>query len=110
MVIHLPIKHSLRQPLLQLIDQTAALKYRRPLAQAHGGERRLDHVGGTQMLPMLGGKVEESNQPLPVGRQRLDRLGVLGLILRLETRAGGLAIGAALGVHHLVERALGARL
>ena len=37
------------------------------------------------MLPMLGGKVEESNQPLPVGRQRLDRLGVLGLILRLET-------------------------
>ncbi len=28
----------------------------------------------------------------------------------LETRAGGLAIGAALGVHHLVQRALGARL
>src|SRR6267378_6025456 len=62
------------------------------------------------MLPMLGGKVEESNQTLPIGSERLDRLGVLGLILRLETRACGFAIGAALGVHHLVQRALGARL
>ena len=31
----------------------------RALAQAHGGERRLDHIGGTQVLPMLGGEVEE---------------------------------------------------
>ena len=59
----------------------------RALAQAHGGERRLDHVGGAQMLPMHGGQVEESNQPFPVGSQRLDRLGVLGLILGLEARA-----------------------
>jgi hypothetical protein len=40
----------------------------------------------------------------------LDRLGVLGLILRLETRPCGLAVSAGLGVHHLVQRALGARL
>ena len=33
----------------------------RALAQAHGGERRLDHIGGTQMLPMLGREVEEGN-------------------------------------------------
>src|SRR5437016_13671415 len=29
MMIHLAVKHPLRQPLLQLIDQTTALKYRR---------------------------------------------------------------------------------
>ena len=62
------------------------------------------------MLPMLGGKVEESNQTLPIGSKRLDCLGVLGLKLRRETRTCGFAIGAALGLHHLVQRALGARL
>jgi hypothetical protein len=62
----------------------------------------------TLVVPMLGGEVEESNRALPVGDQRLDRLGVLGLILRLKTC--GLAVGAGLGVHHLVQRALGARL
>src|SRR5271155_2761925 len=59
---------------------------------------------------MLGGEVEESNQAFPIGSERLDRLGVLGLILRLDTRACGLAVGAALGVHHFVQRPLGARL
>src|SRR5216684_3950632 len=59
---------------------------------------------------MLGGEIEESNQTFPLSSKRLDRLWVLGLILRLETRACGLAVGAALGVHHLVQRALGARL
>src|SRR6202162_2082890 len=62
------------------------------------------------MLPMLGGKAEESKQTLPIGSKRRDRLGVLGLILRRETRTCGFAIGAALGVHHLVQRALGAWL
>src|SRR5258708_7489304 len=59
---------------------------------------------------MLGGEIEESNQTFPLSSKRLDRLWVLGLILRLETRACGLAVGATLGVHHLVQRALGARL
>src|ERR1700719_310772 len=59
---------------------------------------------------MLGGEIEESNQTFPLGSKRLDRLCVLGLILRLETHACGLAVGAALGVHHLVQRAPGARL
>jgi hypothetical protein len=62
------------------------------------------------MLPILGGKAEESNQPLLIGSKRLDRLGVLGLKLRRETRTCGFAISATLGVHHLVQRALGARL
>src|SRR6266849_6929768 len=74
----------------------------RALAQTYGGERRLDHIGSAQMLPMFGGEVEESNQTIPVGSKRLDRLAVLGLILGLETRPCGLAVGAALGVHHLV--------
>ncbi len=34
----------------------------RALAQPHGGERRLDHVGGAQVLPVLGRKVEEDKQ------------------------------------------------
>jgi len=55
------------------------------------------------MLPMLGGKVEESNQMLPIGRKRLDRLGVLGLILRRETRTCGFAIGAGLIAQPLVR-------
>src|SRR5216684_6017306 len=59
---------------------------------------------------MLGGEVEESNQALPVGSKRLDRPGVLGLVLRFETRSCSLAVGAARGVHHLLERALGAGL
>src|SRR5271155_5817697 len=58
----------------------------------------------------LAGEVEEGNQALPVGGKRLHRLGVLGLILRLEASPGGLAVGAALGVHHLVQRAFGAPL
>ena len=63
-----------------------------------------------RVLPVLGGKIEERDQAFPVGGKRLDRLGVLGLILRLETRSCGLAIGAPLGVHHFVQRALGAGL
>jgi len=82
----------------------------RTLAQPHGGERRLDDIGGAQVLPVLGGKIEEGNQALRVGGKRLDRLGVLGLILGLEAKPCGLAVGAALGVHHLVPRALGAGL
>ncbi len=54
------------------------------LAEPHGGKRRLDHVGGAQVLPALGRKVEEGKQALPVGNQRLHGLGVLGLILGRE--------------------------
>src|SRR5258708_35168891 len=82
----------------------------RAVEQAHVGERCLDLVGGAQVLPMLGGEIEESNQTFPLSSKRLDRLWGLGLILRLETRACGLAVGATLGVHHLVQRALGARV
>jgi hypothetical protein len=49
----------------------------RTLTQPHAGERRLDHVGGAQMLPVFGGEVEETHQPLPVCGQGLDRLGYL---------------------------------
>ncbi len=53
----------------------------RPLAQAHGGERPLNDVGDA-----LGGKLEEENQTIPIGNQRLDRLRILGAILRREAR------------------------
>jgi hypothetical protein len=51
----------------------------RPFPQPHGGKRRLDDIGGAQLLPVLGGKVEEGNQALPIGQRRVDRLGLLGL-------------------------------
>jgi len=35
-------------------------------------------TGAAQVLPMFGREVEEGNQALPVGNQRLHRLGVLG--------------------------------
>jgi hypothetical protein len=50
---------------------------RRALAKPHRGERRFDHVGGAQVLPVLGGEIEESHQALPVAVQRLNRLGIL---------------------------------
>jgi len=59
---------------------------------------------------MLGGKVEEGEQALPIGQQRFDRLGMLGLILGREAKPCGRVSGAALGVHHLAQRALGAGL
>src|SRR5713101_837479 len=80
------------------------------LTQPHGGKRRFDYIGRAQMLPMLSRKVEIGDQALPVGGKRLDRLGVLSFELRLEPSPGGLAFGAALGIHHLVQCAFGARL
>jgi len=82
----------------------------RAFAQAHDGQRRLDNVGGAQMLPVLGREVEEAKQSFPMGDKRLDRLGVLGLIFRLAAKFCSFAFGAGLGVHHFVQRALGAGL
>ncbi len=46
------------------------------------------------MLPVFSREVEEGNQALPRGNQRLYRFGVLGLILGREAKPGGLALGA----------------
>src|SRR6266851_1678494 len=62
------------------------------LAQAHCGKRRLDHVGGAQVLPVLRREVEEADEALPVGTERIHRLGIFGLIFRFEAHSGGLAV------------------
>jgi len=59
---------------------------------------------------MLGGKVKEPDQAFPGDSRQLDRFGVLGVIVRCETRSYGPAVGAPRGVPLLVESAIGAGL
>src|SRR5579872_6205476 len=47
----------------------------------HGGEHALNRVRGAQVVPMLGGKVEEGEQRLPVLGQAGHRLVVLDPVL-----------------------------
>ena len=47
----------------------------------HGGEHALDRIRGAQVVPVLGGKVEEGEQRLAILGQAGDRLVVLGAVL-----------------------------
>jgi hypothetical protein len=62
------------------------------------------------MLPVFRGVIEVREQPGLIGGQGRRRLGVLGAVLGGEPRDGLLGGGAALGVHDLVQGALGPRL
>jgi hypothetical protein len=50
---------------------------RHALAQSHRRERRLDHIRRAEMLPVLGGEVEEREQRISVLLQRRDGLRYL---------------------------------
>ena len=53
-----------------LLPRARALGH--PLAKAHGGEGRLDHVAGSQVQPVLGREVKEGEQLRLVSAQRGD--------------------------------------
>jgi len=80
------------------------------LAQSDGRERGLDDVAGPQVLPVLGGEVEERQQRGGVLVQGRDGLRVLGPVLDGEPLRRLACLLARLGVHDLVERGLHAWL
>ena len=47
---------------------------------AHGGEDTLDRIRRAQVVPVLGGKIEEGEQGLAILRQAGDRLVVFGAV------------------------------
>jgi len=49
-------------------------------SMTHGGEHALDRVRGAQVIPVLGGKIEEGEQGLAILGQAGDRLVVLGAV------------------------------
>src|SRR5206468_1423153 len=83
---------------------------RHALAQSDRRERRLDHVRGPEMLPVLGGEVEEREQDIGVLLRRRDGLRVLRAVLGGEPRNRLARLRAGLGVYDVVERGLHAGL
>lgn len=75
--------------------------------QSHGGEGRLDRVGGPQVDPVLGGEVEERQQLVLVICDPLDDLGVLSPVSPLEVTDGPGRVLLVLGVVDLLDRTLG---
>ena len=66
--------------------------------EPHGGEGRLDRVGGAQVDPVLGGVVVEREQHVEVVGDLRDGLGPLGAVVGGERLGGGLGVVLVLGV------------
>lgn len=82
----------------------AAGPLRHPFTQAHGGERRLDGIGGSQVAPVLGREGEECQQGLSVLGEAVCGLGIFGLVVgeeAVELLASDLL---GLGVHDIPKR------
>jgi hypothetical protein len=79
-------------------EGSAPMSFRAVITKRFGRERRLDHVGGAQMDPVVFGKAIEGHHPLPVAAHGLGRLGVKLAIARGELVAQSLALRAALGL------------
>src|SRR5690554_3111571 len=82
----------------QLEDRESCRSLRQTSRGAHGpvpngGKDALDRVRGAQMVPMLGGEVEEGQQRLTLLRQAVDGLGIFGLIFVDEDGHRGLGGG-----------------
>ena len=63
----------------------------------HGGEHALDRVRCAQVVPVLGGKIEEGEQGLAILGQAGDRLVVLGAVFVGEPVDRGLGREGVLG-------------
>lgn len=50
----------------------------------HGGERRLNRLGRSQVKPVFGWEVEEGQQSILIRGQSVDRLGIASAVLFLE--------------------------
>src|SRR5512132_1030410 len=69
----------------------------------HRGEHALDRVRCAQVVPVLGGKIEEGEQGLAILRQAGDRLVVLGAVFVGEPVDRGLGRGACWRAVDLAE-------
>jgi hypothetical protein len=69
-----------------------------PLPEPHGGEGRLDGVGGAQVDPVLGGVVVEGQQDVEVIGDLRGSFGPLGSVEVLERLGGLQGVVAVLGV------------
>jgi hypothetical protein len=54
-------------------------------AMSHRREHALDRVRGSQVVPMIGGKVEERQQGLPILDQAFDGLVVFGRVFSSQS-------------------------
>ena len=80
------------------------------MPQANRGERRLDRVGGSQVLPVFGREVIERQQLVAILCQAFGRLGVFRLIVFQEGVEGLGCVVPRVGHPDLMDHLLGRRL
>ena len=73
----------------------------------YGPARRFDRIGGADAAPMLGRKVMERHQRLPILRQTLYCIGKLGLVRRDEVIEGAIRQRSGFRLPDLVQGVLG---
>src|SRR5215470_10480235 len=76
-------------------------------AVAHGCERAFDRVRGSQVLPVLGGEVVESQQRIAILGQAFGGFLVLDLVALDESIECSLSVSLRLGDPDLLQRAFG---